>query len=122
MYLGRVVELAVGQRLYEDPKHPYTAALLSAVPVADPDAAANSRRVILTGDVPSPIEPPSGCRFHPRCPKAQQRCVEEDPRLEAKGADLDDLAACHFPMAKGEDLAAARPAIEQESTEPATAG
>jgi len=122
MYLGRVVELAAAERLYDYPKHPYTGALLSAIPIADPDLAARSRRVILTGDVPSPIEPPSGCRFHPRCPKAQPRCVEDDPRLEVKGADLDDLAACHFPLAKGEDLAAARPGIEQESTEPATAG
>jgi peptide/nickel transport system ATP-binding protein len=116
MYLGKIVELAAAQRLYADPKHPYTAALLSAVPVADPDAAAQIRRVILTGDVPSPIEPPPGCRFHPRCPKAQPRCVEEVPPLEVKGTDVDDLAACHFPLAKGEDLAKARPGIKQEVT------
>jgi oligopeptide/dipeptide ABC transporter ATP-binding protein len=118
MYLGKIVELAAAQRLYADPKHPYTAALLSAVPVADPDRAAERRRVILSGDVPSPIEPPPGCRFHPRCPKAQQRCVEQVPELEVKGVDIDDLAACHFPLAKGENLAAARPGVEQESAAP----
>jgi oligopeptide/dipeptide ABC transporter ATP-binding protein len=120
MYLGRVVELAEAYRLYKVPKHPYTGALLSAVPVADPDLAAKRERVILVGDVPSPIDPPSGCRFHPRCPKAQQLCVEEDPPLEAKEAG--DLAACHFPMAPGENLAKAKPGIRQDPaivTEPA---
>jgi oligopeptide/dipeptide ABC transporter ATP-binding protein len=116
MYLGRVVELANAKRLYAEPKHPYTGALLSAVPVADPDLAEKRERVILHGDVPSPIDPPSGCRFHPRCPKAQQLCIDVDPPLERKVAD--DLAACHFPLEPGENLAKAKPGIRQESTAP----
>jgi hypothetical protein len=76
--------------------------------------------VILLGDVPSPIDPPSGCRFHPRCPKAQQRCVDEVPPLELKASG--DLAACHFPLEPGEDLAAARPGIEQDTATVAIAG
>ncbi len=112
MYLGKVIELADAKRLYAEPKHPYSGALLSAVPVADPDRAEERDRVILVGDVPSPIDPPSGCRFHPRCPKAQQRCVDEEPPLERKASG--DLAACHFPLEPGENLAKAKPAIEQE--------
>jgi oligopeptide/dipeptide ABC transporter ATP-binding protein len=117
MYLGRVVELSDAKRLYSEPKHPYTGALLSAVPVADPDLADKRERVILQGDVPSPIDPPSGCRFHPRCPKAQERCVVEDPPLELKASG--DLAACHFPLEPGENLAKAKPGIRQETTAPA---
>jgi oligopeptide/dipeptide ABC transporter ATP-binding protein len=116
MYLGKVVELADAKRLYAEPKHPYSGALLSAVPVADPDLAERRERVILLGDVPSPIDPPSGCRFHPRCPKAQQRCVDEEPPLERKASG--DLAACHFPLEPGENLAQAKPGIRQESTAP----
>jgi oligopeptide/dipeptide ABC transporter ATP-binding protein len=113
MYLGKVVELADARRLYAEPKHPYTGALLSAIPVPDPDTAQQRERVILIGDVPSPIDPPSGCRFHPRCPKAQERCVHEDPPLEAKASG--DLAACHFPLEPGENLARAKAGIEQEA-------
>jgi peptide/nickel transport system ATP-binding protein len=116
MYLGKVVELADSKRLYAEPKHPYSGALLSAVPVPDPDRAGERQRVILLGDVPSPIDPPSGCRFHPRCPKAQERCVHEEPPLERKASG--DLAACHFPIEPGENLADARPGIRQESTAP----
>jgi oligopeptide/dipeptide ABC transporter ATP-binding protein len=112
MYLGKVVELADARRLYAEPKHPYSGALLSAVPVPDPDLAAQRDRVILLGDVPSPIDPPSGCRFHPRCPKAQERCIHEVPPLEPKAAG--DLAACHFPLEPGENLARARAGIEQD--------
>jgi oligopeptide/dipeptide ABC transporter ATP-binding protein len=112
MYLGKVVELADAGRLYAEPKHPYTGALLSAIPVPDPDLAQQRERVILLGDVPSPIDPPSGCRFHPRCPKAQERCVHEVPPLEPKAAG--DLAACHFPLEPGENLARAKAGIEQE--------
>ena len=112
MYLGKVVELADARRLYAEPKHPYTGALLSAIPVPDPDTAQQRERVILLGDVPSPIDPPSGCRFHPRCPKAQERCVHEEPPLEPKVSG--DLAACHFPLEPGESLARAKAGIEQE--------
>jgi oligopeptide/dipeptide ABC transporter ATP-binding protein len=117
MYLGKVVELSDSKRLYAEPKHPYTGALLSAIPVADPDLADKRERVILYGDVPSPIDPPSGCRFHPRCPKAQDRCVTDDPPLEPKASG--DLAACHFPLVPGEDLAKAKPGIKQETAAPA---
>ena len=112
MYLGKVVELSDARRLYAEPKHPYTGALLSAIPVPDPDTAQQRERVILLGDVPSPIDPPSGCRFHPRCPKAQERCVHEEPLLELKAGG--DLAACHFPLEPGESLARAKAGIEQE--------
>jgi oligopeptide/dipeptide ABC transporter ATP-binding protein len=112
MYLGKVVELADARRLYAEPKHPYSGALLSAVPVPDPDLAQQRERVILLGDVPSPIDPPSGCRFHPRCPKAQERCVHEVPPLETKASG--DLAACHFPLEPGENLAEAKAGIAQD--------
>jgi oligopeptide transport system ATP-binding protein len=80
MYLGVIVELAERNELYENPLHPYSKALLSAVPIPDPRKDRNRQRVILTGDVPSPINPPSGCRFHPRCPIAVDRCSKEVPQ------------------------------------------
>jgi oligopeptide/dipeptide ABC transporter ATP-binding protein len=99
MYLGRIVELAPNEALYSFPRHPYTGALLSAVPVPDP-AGARRERQLLPGDVPSPANPPSACRFHTRCPKAQEICSIEDPPLENKGGDT--IAACHFPLTEAE--------------------
>jgi len=95
MYLGRVVELADSDALYELPLHPYTQALLSAIPVPDPEIESRRKRIILEGDVPSPVNPPSGCNFHPRCWKAQAICREVIPVLEEKQSE--HYAACHFP-------------------------
>jgi len=108
MYLGRICESGPKQPIFGSPRHPYTAALLSAAPAADPDAVAGRQRIILAGDVPSPIDPPSGCRFHPRCPKAQPLCGEQEPQLEVKAGDAaTHLTACHFPVEADENLAAA---------------
>jgi oligopeptide/dipeptide ABC transporter ATP-binding protein len=106
MYLGRVAEAGPKDEVYDTSRHPYTAALLSAAPAADPDAAASRRRIILTGDVPSPINPPAGCRFHPRCPKAQDLCGQETPELKVQAGDPPThVTACHFPMQAGETMA-----------------
>jgi oligopeptide/dipeptide ABC transporter ATP-binding protein len=106
MYLGRVAEQGPKGQVYDTPRHPYSAALLSAAPAADPEAAAARQRIILTGDVPSPINPPSGCRFHPRCPKTQELCSQQEPALESKAGDPPShLTACHFPVQAGEQLA-----------------
>lgn len=94
MYLGVMVELAERNELYENPQHPYTKALLSAVPLPDPKKERERKRVILTGDVPSPLNPPSGCRFHPRCPIAVEKCKAIVP--EWKEVAPDHWAACHL--------------------------
>jgi len=96
MYLGKIVERAPAATVYQSPRHPYTRSLLSAVPVPDPNAP--RRRIVLSGDVPSPANPPPGCPFHPRCPhpRKNERCRTEIPALRAVGSGGGHLAACHF--------------------------
>lgn len=92
MYLGRIVEMAAREDLYERAQHPYTQALLSSIPVPDTDV--KSTRVILHGELPSPYHPPTGCHFHTRCPRAQERCLKEQPQLRELGDE--HMVACHF--------------------------
>ena len=94
MYVGKIVELADRDALYENPLHPYTQALLSAIPIPDPSVEARRKRIVLTGDIPSPVSPPSGCRFHTRCPIAFDRCVTEVPAFNDYGNG--HFAACHW--------------------------
>jgi oligopeptide/dipeptide ABC transporter ATP-binding protein len=112
MYLGRIVELADSETLYDAPRHPYTAALLSAVPRVDPSGVRRRARIVLSGDVPSPVAPPSGCAFHPRCPKARlltngdgvpEDCRNDLPQLDSAGSELHP-AACWHPIASADEL------------------
>ena len=101
MYLGKIVEMAGADELFDHPRHPYTGALLSAVPVPDPRMAAGKQRVVLGGDVPSPTNPPRACRFHTRCPKfVEGHCDVEEPVLDVKAGG--NLAACHYPLTDDE--------------------
>ncbi|MFM1851405.1 MAG: hypothetical protein RIS54_1089 [Verrucomicrobiota bacterium] len=95
MYLGRIVELADADTIYRAPRHPYTRALISAIP--EPDPTRNKQRIVLQGDVPSPINPPSGCPFHPRCPHATDRCKVEVPQLRAAG-EPGQQVSCHYDL------------------------
>jgi peptide/nickel transport system ATP-binding protein len=113
MYLGKIVEIAERNDLYANPRHPYTVALMSAVPVPDPTRRdrAQRERVLLTGDVPSPINPPSGCRFRTRCWKAQDICATEEPPLVPRANDpASHQTACHFPVVDDEAISGRRPA------------
>ncbi|MFC4596752.1 ABC transporter ATP-binding protein [Cohnella hongkongensis] len=94
MYLGKIVELARSEDLYANPQHPYTRALLSAIPVPDPDVEESKERIVLKGDLPSPVDPPSGCPFRTRCPLATEKCAAEVP--EFREARPNHFAACHY--------------------------
>lgn len=97
MYLGKIVEIADSEELYRKPLHPYTMGLLSSIPIPDPELERKRKRIVLEGDVPSPINPPSGCSFHPRCPNAQDICSREEPKLKNYSTDgKEHLAACFF--------------------------
>ena len=125
MYLGKIVEISDRKGLYGEPRHPYTASLLSAIPIPDPEKERQRRRIVLAGDVPSPANPPQGCSFHTRCPRAQTYCVEHEPGLipqdgeangEANGEASAHHAACFFPVEEGQ------PIEEPATTTPYTAG
>ena len=92
MYLGKVVEMAEKNKLYDNPLHPYTKALLSAIPIPDPEV--KQERIILEGDVPTPINPPTGCNFHPRCRYAKPECSQQEPKLNDVGGE--HFVACHL--------------------------
>jgi oligopeptide/dipeptide ABC transporter ATP-binding protein len=117
MYLGKLMEVSPAEELYTKPIHPYTSALLAAIPIPDPEENRRRERIVVSGEPPNPINPPSGCVFHPRCPRATQICREVEPPL-ARYAN-GHLAACHHPMnVSGEEIKAAT----KDETSPAGAG
>jgi oligopeptide/dipeptide ABC transporter ATP-binding protein len=117
MHLGKVVEVAPTEDLFDVPRHPYTRALLSALPVPDPDVSDSRRRIVLAGDLPTPTDPPSGCRFHTRCPKARTDCVRVDPPLgSVLGDEPEHVVACLHPLRRGEDLGDSSPALGDTDT------
>ena len=112
MYLGKIIEVADRKTLYSEPRHPYTVSLLSAIPIPDPEKERARQRIVLSGDVPSPANPPRGCSFHTRCPRAQEYCVENEPGLLSQetdgggqtGAPEEHRAACFFPVLEGQSI------------------
>lgn len=106
MYLGKVVEIADKEELFRRPRHPYTAGLLASVPIADPSMREGRRWIVLEGDLPSPTNPPTGCKFHTRCPMATDRCKTEEPALTDTAAD-GHLAACHYPLTTSREIVSA---------------
>jgi peptide/nickel transport system ATP-binding protein len=114
MYLGKLCEVAPPDLLYERAAHPYTDALLKAIPVPDPEVRPEGVAEKLQGDLPSPVAPPSGCHFRTRCPKAQERCAEEEPIIREVGQG--QYVACHFPLVEVDEPARGIPAEEQVGT------
>jgi peptide/nickel transport system ATP-binding protein len=112
MYLGKLCEVSPPDTLYRHPAHPYTAALLASIP--EPDPSAGDHSAPLSGELPSPANPPSGCRFRTRCPYAQDRCAEEEPQMRALGPD--HFVACHFPLGRPADAASSADAADPSST------
>jgi peptide/nickel transport system ATP-binding protein len=111
MYLGKIVEVSPSEELYDNPLHPYTISLLSAIPIPDPEVERGRETILLAGDLPSPAKPPAACRFHTRCPFVQEtRCRDEEPRL--RNLEGDHWAACHW----AEDIKAGR--IKPKELEP----
>jgi peptide/nickel transport system ATP-binding protein len=121
MYLGKLCEVAGSDDLYESPHHPYTAALLASIPEPNPEVRPSAAG--LRGELPSPIDPPSGCRFRTRCPRAQERCAAEEPLMRLVPGETDHFIACHFPLGAPEappkdELLAAQHAAEAARTTP----
>jgi oligopeptide/dipeptide ABC transporter ATP-binding protein len=113
MYLGKLVELGPGEDIYRRPAHPYTEGLIKAIPIPDPTAVRHEAEPAVRGELPSPIDPPSGCRFHTRCPRAQVRCSEEVPELRAFGRG--HVAACHYPLQEPASAIEPQPATADQA-------